>query len=138
VRVIEAPWISDLVRRGVIVIACGGGGIPVLGGRGVEAVIDKDLASVVLALEAGASRIVDLTTVPRVQLDYGTPRACNIDRMTPLEARRHLAAGQFAPGSMEPKIRAAVRFLEAGGREFVITTPERAPDGTLIVPADES
>ncbi len=121
-------WIiRDLVQAGRIVIAAGGGGIPVIiNGRGlfegVEAVIDKDYAASLLAREVKADLFVILTAIERVFLDYGKPTQREAPVLTVEEARRHLADGQFPPGSMGPKIRAAVEYIEAGGREVLITT----------------
>ncbi len=116
-----------MLQVGCVVIACGGGGIPVAwqGGRlvGVEAVVDKDLASSLLARQLGAERLVIVTTVQQVALDYHKPEQRWIERMTVDEARRHLAGGQFPAGSMGPKIQAAIEFLEAGGRECIVTSP---------------
>jgi len=119
--------IRDLVQAGRIVIAAGGGGIPVIiNGRGlfegVEAVIDKDYAASLLAREVKADLFVILTAIERVYLDYGKPTQREAPVLTVDEARKHLADGQFPPGSMGPKIRAAVEYIEAGGREVLITT----------------
>ena len=121
-------WIiRDLVQAGRIVIAAGGGGIPVIiNGRGlfegVEAVIDKDYAASLLAREVKVDLFVILTAIDRVYLDYGKPSQREAPVLTVEEARRHLADGQFPAGSMGPKIRAAVEYIEAGGREVLITT----------------
>ncbi len=123
-EIIEKEAIRTLVENRVIVIASGGGGIPVVreDGRlqGVEAVIDKDLAGERLAVDVGADVFLILTDVEKVMLNYGKPDQTPIDRMTPTEARRYLAEGHFAKGSMEPKVRAAVRFVEAGGERAAI------------------
>jgi carbamate kinase len=107
------------------VIAAGGGGIPVVrrDGRlvGVEAVIDKDLAAALLALAIGWKHLVIATDVPQVALDFGTPAQRLLDQLTPEDAKKHLAAGQFPPGTMGPKIEAAVNFLEHGGERVVVT-----------------
>ncbi len=130
-RIVEADVIRRLVDEGVVVIACGGGGIPVAVEAdgtmtGVEAVVDKDLASSVLAADIGADTILDLTAVDRVKLRFGSPEESSLEALTVEEAKRYLREGHFAPGSMGPKIEAAVAFLEQGGREVVITLPERA------------
>lgn len=129
VRVVEAPVIRALVDAGVIPIAVGGGGIPVVedggGLRGVEAVIEKDRATAVLARDLGADRTFFLTGIDRVATAFGTPEQRFLDRLTAREARRLLAAGEFPPGSMGPKVEAAVDFVEHGGREAVITSLER-------------
>ncbi len=118
--------IRDLVYAGRIVIAAGGGGIPVIINtrglyEGVEAVIDKDYAASLLAREVGVDLFVILTAIERVSINYGKPDQREVPVMTVDEARRHLADGQFPPGSMGPKIRAAVEYIEAGGREVLIT-----------------
>ncbi len=128
---VEASVVRRLVETGVIVIAAGGGGIPVRRERdgtlvGVEAVVDKDLASSRLAVELGMDTILDLTAVEQVMLDFGTPKERPLGALTVREARAYLAEGQFAPGSMGPKIEAAVQFLEQGGRKVIITSPEKA------------
>lgn len=130
-RIVEADVIRRLFDGGVVVIACGGGGIPVsleADGTmiGVEAVVDKDLASSVLAVDIGADTILDLTAVERVKLHFGSPEESSLDALTVKEAKKYLREGHFAPGSMGPKVEAAVAFLEQGGREVVITLPERA------------
>jgi len=131
VRIVEQEVISALFESGVIVIAVGGGGIPVVLTEGemlagIEAVVDKDLASSLLATALGADRLLDLTAVENVKLYFGTPQERALERMTLTEARRYLAEGHFAPGSMGPKIEAAIAFLERGGREAIITRPEMA------------
>lgn len=143
VEVVEAGEIRGLLEAGEVVVACGGGGVPVarVGDElvGVDAVIDKDFAAALIARLVGATSLLLLTGVDRVSLDYGTPEERSLDVITVQEARRHLAEGQFPPGSMGPKIEAAVQFLEAGGREAVITSLERVVDalqgrtGTRIV-----
>ncbi len=129
-RIVEMPLIRTLHEAGHIVIAAGGGGIPVIeeeDGRltGVEAVIDKDLASVVLAHDLDAESLLIVTAVESVALDFGKPAQRWIDRMSVKEAMQHLAEGQFLAGSMGPKIEAAVWFLKGGGREVCITSPSR-------------
>jgi len=129
-RILDAPAISALLGAGVIPIAAGGGGIPVVREpdgtyRGVAAVIDKDLTSSLLAADVGAGTLVMLTGVERVALDFGQPTQRLLDRMTAVEARKHLADGQFPPGSMGPKITAALRFLERGGPRALITSLEK-------------
>jgi carbamate kinase len=144
-EIVEWEAIRTLVDSGVVVIAAGGGGVPVVadgsGGRcGVEAVIDKDQASAVLAGQLGAEKLVVLTGVDRVALDYGRPTERALDRLTLEEAREHLAAGQFPPGSMGPKIEACLDFLARGGHEAIVTSPVHVVDaldgraGTRIVP----
>ncbi len=124
---LEAPAIRALLNEGFMVVAGGGGGIPLVptrdGYRGVEAVIDKDYAASALATSLGASALVLVTSVESVLLDYGTPRQRPAEEMTLEDAERHLAEGQFPEGSMGPKVRSATRFLRAGGEIAVITTP---------------
>ncbi|GAB4319165.1 MAG: carbamate kinase [Candidatus Sumerlaeia bacterium] len=143
-RVVEARVVERLLKDGVIVIAAGGGGIPVAersDGRlfGVECVVDKDLAAALLARAVGLDTFVILTGVERVCLNFGTPQQEPLARLTVSEARAHLAAGQFPPGSMGPKIEACARFLEGGGRRAVICAPGslqaalRGETGTEIV-----
>ena len=127
IRTVEGDLIRRLVDAGALVIVTGGGGIPVARSshgllKGVEAVVDKDLAAAVLAREVEASELYILTDVTRIALDFGTPRQSDIERMTAAEARRHLAAGQFPPGSMGPKVRAACQFVEHGGRRALVTS----------------
>ncbi len=127
-RILEVEAISALLDAGVIVIACGGGGIPVAweDGRlaGVEAVVDKDLASSLLATEVCAHKLIIVTSVDRVALDYGRPSQRWLDTISMAQAREYLAAGQFPPGSMGPKIEAAIDFLEHRGEECIITSVE--------------
>ena len=118
--------IEQLARSGQIVIAVGGGGIPAYYVKpnkleGIDAVIDKDLASSLLAKQIGAERLFILTDVPKVCLNYNTPQEKSIDQMTIAEARKYLAEGQFTEGSMAPKIRAAVDFVENTGKDAIIT-----------------
>jgi carbamate kinase len=143
IEVVESPEIRRLLDAGEIVVACGGGGVPVarVGEElvGVDAVIDKDFAAALIGRLVGATSLLLLTGVDRVALDFGTPEERPIEEMTVAEARRHLANGQFPPGSMGPKVEAAAQFIEAGGREAVISSLERAADalagrtGTRIV-----
>jgi carbamate kinase len=137
-RIVELAAVRTLVESGAIVVAVGGGGIPVVADadgdlQGVEAVIDKDLACSLLARELRADLFLITTAVDRVALHYGTPQQRWVDHLTLDEARAHLAEGiHFAPGSMAPKIRAVIEFLEAGGTRAVITDPanvERALRG---------
>jgi len=128
-EIIQFEAIKTLLDTGHCVIAGGGGGIPVirdLSGLlvGVEAVIDKDRLSSLLATQLGVHTYVILTSVPKVALDFGKPTQRWIDRMTASEATKHLNEGQFPPGSMGPKIESALAFIKAGGHEVLITTPE--------------
>lgn len=144
-RIVELPVIRTLVESGTVVIAVGGGGIPVVAYpsgelRGVAAVIDKDLASALLANALGADLLLISTAVERVALNFGTPQQRWVDRLTLDEAKRYLAEGDhFGRGSMGPKIQAVINYLEQGGREALITSPERIEDalagktGTRIV-----
>jgi carbamate kinase len=131
-RVIQRHMIRDAVRQGHIVVACGGGGIPVKkqpDGQfaGLEAVIDKDLTSSVLAADVGAALLVILTAVPQVYVDFGKPSQHPLGAVTLEEIERLHAQGHFPAGSMGPKIEAVIRFLKAGGRRALITNPESLP-----------
>jgi carbamate kinase len=126
IDVVNNRIIRELVEAGRIVIAAGGGGIPVVLNanglfEGVEAVIDKDYAASLLAREVKVDLFIILTAIERVFIDFGKPDQREAPVLTVDEARRHLADGQFPPGSMGPKIRAAVEYIEAGGREVLIT-----------------
>ena len=123
--VIEIDALRALVDAGHLVIAGGGGGIPLAGSHGgtVDAVIDKDRAAGLIARLLHADALLLVTAVDRVMLDYGTPAEAGLGTITAAEAARHLAAGQFPPGSMGPKIEAALRFLAEGGNVAVITSP---------------
>jgi len=147
VKIIEIGIIRDLLGLGLIVITVGGGGIPVIEEEdgtlsGIAAVIDKDLAAEKLAEDIGADVLLILTSVSRVALNYGTPQERTMDRMTVEEARRYLAEGHFAPGSMRPKIEAAIQFVESGpGRKTIIAELSQAVQalegtaGTCIAPS---
>jgi carbamate kinase len=131
-KVVQRDTIRDAARAGHVVIACGGGGIPIKKEpdgtySGVEAVIDKDLTSAVLATEIGASLLVILTAVPQVYVDFGKPGQQALDAVTLQEIERLHAQGHFEPGSMGPKIEAVIAFLRAGGRRALITNPESLP-----------
>jgi carbamate kinase len=129
--IVETPILKQLVADGVIVIASGGGGVPVVeqGPRlvGTEGVVDKDLAAAILAHEVGASVLLILTDVKKVQRGYGGFLPEDIDRMTVAEARGLLRKGEFGSGSMGPKIEAAIGFLGAGGARAVIADLEDGP-----------
>lgn len=137
-EIAEIDPIRSLVNAGFVVIAGGGGGIPVVRDsdgmlRGVEGVIDKDYASALLAADVGANVFVITTAVEKVALNYKKPNQVEVAQLTVEEARRHLADGQFPDGSMGPKIKAAIQFLEKGGDEVIITSPEalgRAIEGS--------
>ena len=125
-KVVEARLIKILVEAGALVIVTGGGGIPVARDdegqlRGVEAVIDKDYASAELAIDVDATHLFLLTSVETVFLDFGKPEQSPVRFLTVAEARKHLADGQFPAGSMKPKIEAACRFVEKGGKRVLIT-----------------
>jgi carbamate kinase len=131
-KVIQRHMIRDAARAGHIVVACGGGGIPIKvlpGGNyeGIEAVIDKDLTSSVLASDIGAALLVILTAVPQVYLHFGTPQQRALGAVTLEEIEALQAEGHFPAGSMGPKIEAVVRFLRAGGRRALVTNPESLP-----------
>ncbi|MCZ2821208.1 carbamate kinase [Modestobacter sp. VKM Ac-2977] len=120
--VVDVPAISALSAAGFVVVCAGGGGVPVVPGArdgdallGVEAVIDKDLTAALLARELGADRLVIATDVPHVMVDFGTPSARPLTRVTVAEMRAHADAGQFARGSMGPKVEAALRFVADPG-----------------------
>jgi carbamate kinase len=139
-RVLGAEHTSALLATGAVVIAVGGGGIPVAAdGRGVQGVIDKDRASAELGLAVGADLLVLLTGVPRVAVDFGTRWERELARLTVSEALRGLADGEFPAGSMGPKIESAQRFVEGGRGRAVITTAGRlaaavaGEDGTWVV-----
>jgi carbamate kinase len=129
-KIIEAGEIKRLLNEGFIVIACGGGGVPVVrkpkGLEGVEAVIDKDLASERLASEIGADTLLILTDVDGVYVNYGRPSERMLDEAGLAEIEKYANQGYFPPGSMGPKIQAAVRFLQHGGKRVVITSPKFA------------
>jgi carbamate kinase len=124
--IIEKREIKKLTRMGFIVITCGGGGIPVIReGRsfaGVNAVIDKDLASAKLAEEVGVDIFIIATDVGGVALHYGTPEQEFVEKLTLSDAAKHLQDGQFPAGSMEPKVQACMRFLQCGGERSVIAS----------------
>ena len=144
-EIVELSAIRTLLDSGALVVAAGGGGIPVIYKpdgtlRPRPAVIDKDASSCLLASELGASIFIISTDVDKVALNFGTPQQVEIDRMNIKECRQHLAAGHFAPGSMKPKIESALKFLERGGEEVIITQPHNMQGalegiyGTHIVP----
>jgi len=127
--IVERHAIERAIDMGAIVIAVGGGGIPVVRDsdgtlKGVEAVIDKDRASSVLARQIKADILAILTEVEKVALSYGKPDQRDLDQISVAEAKRCLDQGEFPPGSMGPKIESAIEFLEAGGKEVIITKPE--------------
>ena len=132
--------VKQLSENGTVVVTVGGGGIPVVREnntvRGVEAVIDKDLASALTAIQIGADEFYILTDVPKVYINFRKPGEKALDVITVAEAKEYLAAGHFAEGSMAPKIRAGIMFVENGGKECVITEAGQlgnAACGTRIV-----
>ncbi|MGH8016408.1 MAG: carbamate kinase, partial [Candidatus Zixiibacteriota bacterium] len=144
-KVVEGVTLEKLVNDGTIVIAGGGGGIPVYIDQkgnleGMDAVIDKDLASAVIGTEIRADILSILTSVDKVAINFHKPNEKLIDKITVLEAKKHLADGQFPEGSMGPKIRAAIQFIENGGKLVTISDIKDAQNaitgsaGTRIVP----
>jgi len=145
-EVVELESVETLIKAGTVVVTVGGGGIPVIDKgegeyAGTAAVIDKDFASSLLARLIKADLLLISTAVEKVALNFGKPDQKWIDRMTLAEARRYLTEGtHFAKGSMAPKIQAIIWFLEAGGKQALITNPEnigralKGETGTWIVP----
>jgi carbamate kinase len=131
-EILEEPSIRALIDTGALVIAVGGGGIPVMrsgrGYKGVEAVIDKDRASALLAARLGVALFIISTDADRVYLNYKKPDQRPLDRATAEEMAGYYEAGQFPPGNMGPKVQSALRFLRDGGREVIITSYERLFD----------
>lgn len=145
IQIVEYEIIKKLVHDGVIVITAGGGGIPVYieqDGRfeGIDAVVDKDRTSAILAVDIEADELYILTSVDKVALNYRQKNMTFLDRITVQEARHYLNEGHFPPGNMGPKIEAAIHFLEQGGHKAVITSVDRMADaikgetGTEIIP----
>jgi carbamate kinase len=145
VEIMELDAIKALIDSGTITITVGGGGIPVIeteeGVIGTAAVIDKDFASAFLANEINADLLLISTAVEKVALNFGKPDQVDLDQITVAEAKKYLEEGtHFAKGSMEPKIKAIVKFLEQGGAEAIVTNPEnigralKGETGTRIVP----
>ena len=133
-EIIEIDTVKDLLDAGEVVIASGGGGIPVIRQgnhlKGVGAVIDKDFASCLLAQQLNADFLIILTAVEKVALRFGTPEETWLDDMTVDEAKQYMEEGHFAPGSMLPKVQAGVEFAESGeGRTALITLLQKAKDG---------
>ena len=131
--IVEAATVKTLIDAGAVVVASGGGGIPVVedgdGYKGVAAVIDKDRSAALLASDIGAELLVILTAVDRVSLNYNTPDQTDLESMTVEEARKHIDEDQFAKGSMLPKVEACLNFVEGGeGRKALITSLVRAKD----------
>jgi carbamate kinase len=145
IEIVEKDIIKSLVQSGTIVIAAGGGGAPVYMEEdgtyeGVDAVVDKDRASAVLARDIGAEALVILTSVDKVCLNYMNPDERTLSWVSVTEAKRYMAEGHFPQGSMGPKIGAAIQFLEAGGKQVIITSPGLVKEalegkaGTKIIP----
>lgn len=143
-HIVEIDAIIILLRQGSIVVACGGGGIPVVINnnklRGVEAVIDKDFAGELLAEELKADQLMILTDVEKVAINFNTPMQKDISSMTIKKAKQYYDEGHFAPGSMGPKISAAIKFIENDGKKVIITHPFKVIEaingkaGTVIKP----
>lgn len=147
-EIVEMDAIRALLDSGFNVVAVGGGGIPVIADEngelhGVAAVVDKDFATRLLAVELKADSLVISTGVKKVYVDFGKPDQKALDRVTAAEIRKYYDEGQFPAGSMGPKIKAALEFLDAGGKEFIITSPENlknaldSGNGTHIVPGQK-
>src|SRR6202040_3224372 len=129
VRILNVETIAHVLDTAAIVIAAGGGGIPVVRGRdgqwrGIEAVIDKDFASARLAADLKADVYIVLTNVAQVSIDFNKPTQRALDRITAAEAEKHLAGGQFPAGSMGPKIEASIQFVRSSGHDVLITDVE--------------
>jgi carbamate kinase len=144
-KIVELPAVKTLLENGIITITVGGGGIPVVENEegdleGIAAVIDKDFASALLAQSIDADLFLISTAVEQVYLNFNTPQQKAIDKMTVSEAKQYLEEGHFAKGSMEPKVKAVIRYLEAGGKEALITDPAHITEalqgqtGTRVVP----
>jgi len=144
-EIVELGAIRSMVRRGYVMITCGGGGIPVYRNdrgelRSLNAVIDKDLASSLLAAKLGADLFIISTGVEKVALNFNTPLQQNLDRMSLVQALEYMAAGEFAEGSMKPKMQAVINFLQMGGPQALITNPKNlskaiaGETGTWITP----
>ena len=148
VEIIERDEIASLVNAGYIIVAVGGGGIPVIEQgkgylQGIDAVIDKDAASALLASELGASFLIISTKVNKVCLNFGKSDQMEIDQMTKSEAKVYIDEGHFAPGSMLPKIQSAIDFIDGGGERVIITSPEYLKsaflgnNGTHVIPGNK-
>ncbi len=144
-RIVEANVIDSLIKAGIIVVGVGGGGIPVIENdqgdiEGIEAVIDKDFGSSLLAKMIDADLFVISTAVEKVAINFNTPDEKWLDKMTVAEAKQYIEEGHFAPGSMLPKVQAIIQFLENGGKKALITDPEHIGEaldgktGTWILP----
>ncbi len=127
--IMEKGIIKTLFRNNAIVIAAGGGGVPVIlkengSIKGVDAVIDKDLSAQIFASDIGAQVLLMLTDVEKISLNYRKPRQMDLNKITTKKARHYLQEGHFAPGSMAPKVKAAIKFVEAGGEKAIIASLE--------------
>jgi carbamate kinase len=145
IAIVEEKAIKALVNQGFIVIASGGGGIPVVKTengdlKGIEAVIDKDFASALMANKLDADLLLISTAVEQVAINFNTPEEKWLDEMTVAEAKQYIQEGHFAPGSMQPKVEACIKFIENGGEKALITDPANisralnGETGTWIVP----
>ncbi|MEA1972115.1 MAG: carbamate kinase [Candidatus Cloacimonadota bacterium] len=142
IDIVQSKQIKQLVEDGNIVISCGGGGIPFYKegnvSEGCDAVIDKDYASALLAEQIGAEKLVILTGVDKVAINFGKPNQQEFDKLNLEDTKKYLAEGHFPAGNMGPKISAAIKFIEAGGKEVLITSIEKIVDafqgktGTII------
>lgn len=130
VNIIEEKTIGELIQNGAVVIAAGGGGIPVINRsgmfEGIEAVIDKDLTGSLLATVIGAEILLILTDVEKAALNYGKDNEMKLDEITVQEAERYIEGGHFGTGSMEPKVLAGVKFVRSGGKAAIISSLEKA------------
>ena len=144
-RIVEANVIKTLIKAGKTVVGVGGGGIPVVEDdagliKGVEAVIDKDFSSSLLATMIDADLFVISTAVEKVALNFNSDKQVYLDEMTVAEAKKYIEEGHFAPGSMLPKVQAIIKYMENGGKKALITDPEHISDalegktGTWILP----
>lgn len=139
--ILNSEAVSTLVHKGVVVVAVGGGGIPIIkmkggGYIGTDAVIDKDVASAKLGAEIGADEFYILTDVPRVYVNFRKPNQQALDTVSLKDIKKYLKKGEFGAGSMAPKIQAAINFLEGGGKRVIITEAEafiRGEGGTTII-----
>lgn len=137
IKIVQRHTIRDSAKEGHIVIACGGGGIPIIQNKegfyeGIEAVIDKDLTSSILAAQIGAEMMIILTSVPKVYINFNKPDQRALSALTIGETERYISEGHFLPGSMGPKVEAVLEYLKAGGKRGLITSPEllgKAMDG---------
>jgi len=131
-EILEINAISDMVEKGYVMIACGGGGIPVIkskdGYAAADAVIDKDLASAMLAEKLQADQFIISTGVSHVSVNFGKENEKKLEHVKLSQMKQYVTEGHFAPGSMLPKIEAAINFIENGGKEVIITTPENLKD----------